>query len=116
MQISCFFITISLNKNRVSSHCKTKQRHGQRSTDSLATEIKNKWGFHTTPECPLCTELLKLHVLPAASVDVFMRSCHVNTVDCREPVFRESSNLMSVSRLIATVVTHAPIAFDFDDA
>lgn len=110
------FFTLSLNKNRVSFHCKTKQRHSQWSKDSMATEIKNKWAFHTTPECPLWTELLKLYVLPAATEDLFVRSCHVNIVNCRDLVFRESSNLMSVSRLISTVVIDVPIAFVFGDA
>lgn len=86
----------------------------------MATEIKIKWDFHTKPECPLLTELLKLHVLPAATEDLFMRRCHVNTINCRDPVSRESSNLMSsVSRLIATVVidhSDVPIALDFGDA
>lgn len=39
-----FFVTISLNKN---SLLIARQNKG------MATEIKNKWGFQTTPECPL---------------------------------------------------------------
>lgn len=85
----------------------------------MATEIKNKWVFMFSYEVKILiiTELLKfLARFTGGYWDLFTRSYHVNTVNLGDPVFRESSNLMSVSRLIATVVIGVPIAFDFGDA
>ena len=84
----------------------------------MATEMKNKWVFMFSYETKISiinwaiNWLLVLH----AAIKTYLWEVTMLTDNFRDPVFRESSNLMWVSRLIATVVIDVPIAFDFGDA
>lgn len=106
MQILCFFI--EQKQCPFSLQDKTK-------ADSMATKMINKWFLYEAKIFKI-NWAIKTPRFNGGYLGSFVWSYHVNAVNFRDPAFRESSNLMSVSRLIATVVIDVPIAFDFDDA